>query len=382
MGKKKALLVVAGGRAIPDVLALYVVQPHLVITITSEQGWDNENAFVEVAKSLPNYEKLVSIPNVNAYDFEIAKQACIDACEPYPPSNWDWAFSISSGPKITGIAAYEVAKEKGIPCLYIDTQREKVVSLITDVQITPQQLFHMDVQEYMKIQQRKPKIHDQEVAQYRRKVEKWGNIARLLALSFDTPSFTKLMYEKKENVLIALSPALLPTSPLLRSLEKFRAIRTEHNSDGTITCAFTSKHSAKFLGTGDWLEIYVWHEVNEAKFADDCKWGYEIISSAKNELDVVLTYKSQLIFAECKTEAEPFEGKTGHLDRINNKAEMLGRTYVTKLFITNGSKTKKGYTNFMEQAKLRKIVVATAEDLPNIGQIMKREAENPTYPRI
>ncbi len=87
MDKKKALLVVAGGRAIPDVLALYVVQPHLVITITSEQGWDNENAFVEVAISLPNYEKLVSIPNVNAYDFEIAKQACIDACEPYPPSN-------------------------------------------------------------------------------------------------------------------------------------------------------------------------------------------------------------------------------------------------------------------------------------------------------
>ena len=133
MEKKKALLVVAGGRVMPDVLGLYAVQPHLVLTVTSEQGWDNEKSFVEIAESLPNNEKLRCVRNVNAYDLDIATHACFDACQPYPDSEWDWTFSISSGPKITGIAAYEVAKQKNIPCLYIDTQHEKVVSLIKDI---------------------------------------------------------------------------------------------------------------------------------------------------------------------------------------------------------------------------------------------------------
>jgi len=148
-----------------------------------------------------------------------------------------------------------------------------------------------------------------------------------------------------------------------------------------MTCAFTSKHFAHFLGSGDWLEVYIWNEVKEGRFADDCQWGYEIRSEAKNELDVALTYKSQLIFTECKTEGDPFTGKTGHLDRISSKAEMLGRTYVTKVFITNASKTLKGYANFYEQAKLRGIVVATAEDLPDIGQFIRKQTLDPDFPR-
>lgn len=83
-----------------------------------------------------------------------------------------------------------------------------------------------------------------------------------------------------------------------------------------------------------------------------------------------------------QADEEPFQGKASYLDTINNKAEMLGRTYVTKLFITNATKLRKGYANFLEQAKLRKIVVVTAEDLPDIGSIMEKQAINPTYPRI
>lgn len=380
MDRKKALLVVAGGRVMPDILALYAVQPHLIVTVTSEQGWDNENSFVEIAKSLPNYEKLIKVPNVNAYDLDIAKQACIEACQHFPDREWDWTFSISSGPKITGIAAYEVAKEKHIPCLYIDTQHEKVVSLIKDIGVIPHKLFHMDVHDYMRIYQRKPKPLMQEEAEYRAKAEKWGDIARTLALSPYSPDFTRYMHEKKEKVQVPL-PSPLAFSPLLQALESLNAITLEQDTDGTTICAFTSKHFAHFLGSGDWLEVYVWNEVEKAKFADNCQWGYEIRSAAKNELDVALTYKSQLIFAECKTEGDPFTGKTGHLDRISSKAEMLGRTYVTKVFITNASKTLKGYANFYEQAKLRGIVVATAEDLPDIGQFLRKQAEDPDFPR-
>src|SRR2546423_10667630 len=102
MEKKKALLVVAGGRAVPDVLALFYVQPHLIIVLTSEEGWRDEPTFVEIANSLPNHEQLLPTLHVKSYKFEEIKQACLEACQPYPESEWEWTFSIGSCPKIMG----------------------------------------------------------------------------------------------------------------------------------------------------------------------------------------------------------------------------------------------------------------------------------------
>jgi Card1-like, endonuclease domain len=155
------------------------------------------------------------------------------------------------------------------------------------------------------------------------------------------------------------------------------------DSSGGISCAFTSKNAARFLGKGDWLELYVWSKIkiHQPKFADDYQWGYVIKSTAENELDVVLTYNSQLIFVECKTDENPFSQKTKYLDGSNNKAAMLGGSYVTKIFVTNASKTMEGYENFKEQARLREIVIVTGEDLSNIGRILEKEAKNPTYAR-
>lgn len=280
------------------------------------------------------------------------------------------------------IGAYEVAKQKNIPCLYVDTQHEAIVSLVKDIGIRSQDFFHMKVPDYMKIYRREPEVHTSKQARYRKVVEQWEDIACLAALSDDTPSFTKLMRNKKQKVLVSLSPATLVASPLVRKLEERQAIKIQTQPNGVVTCEFTSKDFARFLGSGDWLEIYVWHEAKEAKIADDCQWGYKIKSAAESELDVVFTYRAQLIFAECKTDDNPFQETIHYLDTISSKAEMLGGKYVTKIFITNASKTQPGYPNFLEQAKLRKIVVATAEDLPNLKEILKREAITPTFPRI
>ena len=385
MEKKKALLVVAGGRQTPDVIALYCVQPHLTVIVTSEQGWKNESVFVEIAESLPNNECIDFIRGVNAYNLDVAIRACKDAIakvsKDHPENELDWTFSISSGPKIIGIAAYELAREHSIPCLYVDTREKKVVSLIKDIGVTSDDIFHMDVSHYMRIQQRTLAEYSPEKKAYRDTVGKWGQLARTLALSKDTSDFIKEIRDKPKGVFVLL-PQYLTNSSLVQDLEKINAIEVQHNNDGTISCAFTSKNFAKFIGTGDWLEVYIWDEVNKLNIADDCQWGYEIKSSASNELDVVLTYQAQLIFVECKTEGEPFKEKIKHLDTISAKAEMLGKTYVTKIFITSESKEHKGYENFVNQAHLRQIVVATYENLPSIGQLLKKQAEDPTFSRI
>jgi hypothetical protein len=220
--KKKALLVVAGGRIVPDVLALYAIQPHLVVILTSEEGWKGESTFREVVASLPNHEEIGETIHVDAYDFESAKIACIEACRPYPDTKWDWTFSMSSSPKIMGIAAYEIARQKNVPCLHIDTQHEKIVSLVEDIRkknVFPNNMFHMDVDTYMKFQQRQRKEQKQQELQYRGVVEQWGHIADILVQSSDTPLFTKLMRDKAEKQEVVLSPSNLACSPLNKRID-------------------------------------------------------------------------------------------------------------------------------------------------------------------
>lgn|GEM_PF-3769191 len=299
---------------------------------------------------------------------------------------------------MTGIAAYEVAKEKHLPCLYINTPNEEVVSLVKDVDKAVENLFDMSIRDYMLTQQRQRKKADEANKLYKDTVEKWNHIATLLALSPLTSSFIKVMRDKKVNDDIPFTSNFMSTSTFVQELESLGAIRIKRSEAKETTCSFTSNFYAKFIGKGDWLEMYVWSKVNEMTFASDCQWGYEMESTANNELnvvsthkaqpifnelDVVLTYKAQLIFAECKTESEPFHGKIHHLNDINTKAAMLGGAFVTKLFITSEPSSRNSdYSNFKEQAHLRKIVVATQEDLPTIGEILKREAITPTYPRI
>lgn len=377
----------------PDVLALFYVQPHIVIVVTSQEGWVGEKAFVEIATERLNHEFLDFVRNVNAYNFDECIQACDKAAyaivqKTYPDIDYqlEWVFAISSAPKITGIAAYEVARKRDIPCLVVDTLHEKFVSLVkdieTDVDVKEQELFHPDVSSYMRIQRRSYRIHKEEIVNYRATVEGWGHIARVLALSPDTPSFTSLMHDKKAGVLVSL-PLELTDSPLLQALERYGILEIKINKEGEKCCSFTSSDAARFAGTGDWLEIFVWQEAQDAGFADDCRWGYEIIEGkAKNELDLALTYQAQLLIGECKTDYNPFKGKRNYLDTLDSNAHLLGGHFVTKLFITNQPKTREGYESFKEQADKRRIVVLTAEDIPNIKEHLEREAKNPTYARI
>ena len=128
--------------------------------------------------------------------------------------------------------------------------------------------------------------------------------------------------------------------------------------------AFSSSEAAQFTGIGDWLEVYVWHEVKQRGFADDYQWGCKVSDGqVENELDLAVLYKAQLLIAECKTDQNPFQGRRNYLGKLDAIANLLGGTYVTQVFITNQYGTEDSYNVFCEQAKQRNIVV-TAEALP------------------
>ena len=75
MERKRALLVLAGGRAAPDVLSLLYLQPQLVRVIISKEGWKAKQAFQDIARALPSCTVDI-IPDVDAYDLEASMKAC------------------------------------------------------------------------------------------------------------------------------------------------------------------------------------------------------------------------------------------------------------------------------------------------------------------
>jgi len=386
--KKKALLVVAGGRAIPNVLSLLWLKPQLVRIILSEQGWDHQQAFKDIALSIPGCQ-IELIPNVDAYNFDVGMEACQNACRLDPDKHgpideWEWIFDITSAPKVTGIAAYEVAKQNGISCWHVDAQRDRHVSLVKHIKMDTTKFFYLTIDDYMKAQHRTWKLATGPKASYRKIVEDWAGLARALAASPDTIELLAPLRDKKPFDVITL-PASLVRSSLLQLIVDEKLLEVRGSSDSRMTCWFTSEEAAKFIGTGDWLEFYVWYEAVNSRLADSshCQWGCSIFDgSVEKELDLVLMYKAQLTVAECKAEQNPYQAKRRHLDKLEAKANVLGGSYVCKLFITNQLRVGDNFQSFCDQAEQYKIVVITGEQLPEMAQILKKEATKPTYQRI
>ncbi len=125
-------------------------------------------------------------------------------------------------------------------------------------------------------------------------------------------------------------------------------------------------------------------QVKNAAFADDCLWSYYIGTSAKKpdlELDIAIMYHAQLVIVECKAVNEPFRAENNFLQDIDAVANLLGRTYVSKVFVTNQVGEGESYEVFKRRAKERYITVVTQKDLPNVGNILKNAAIRPEYPR-
>ena len=100
-----------------------------------------------------------------------------------------------------------------------------------------------------------------------------------------------------------------------------------------------------------------------------------------------MTYKAQLIVAECKTGDEAFT--VGTLYKWDSVSGYFGGKFVGKLLITSllpPKETERGsyqsYMDFLARAHSKGIVVVTGETLPDIATVLRREAITPTYPRI
>ncbi len=383
----RALLLLTGGRGIPDMLVVKYLHPDFVYNITTKEGLPSAKNLQKVIRSEFGCEMEI-LETINPFNEEEIKGRCKEALQRHPDA--EWIITINSAPKIVSIFACDLAREKNIPCWFLNTNDGEVISLSKDFPVDTEELFKATVDEYMKVYERDyeiPKSKD-----YRNLVqsEAYYNIARTLAHAPEATHFfikalRQAQHGQARNNSISLTIGDPQVKSLVQSLAVMRALTIDDETSSGLQCTISNGDMREFLN-GDWLEVYVWKEVNKADFAHDNQWGYKIrTGQAESELDVVLTSRGVLLIAECKTDEDPFtEKRKTYLDTLDSIASWLGRTYVSKFFITNhpNPDTVQSYKSFRQQATQKRIFVLNGKDLPDIGNTLKLEAKDPTFPRI
>src|SRR5579875_2777251 len=144
----KALLLLTGGRGIPDLLVVKYLHPDVILNLTTTQG-------LKTAQSLKSFVEnhfdcqLEILPTIDPYDEQNIKSACKAALQCYPGA--EWIIHFTSSPKVVGIYAHDIAREYNIPYWFLDTDGKQVISLVRENSddINCDKLYKVTVEEYI-----------------------------------------------------------------------------------------------------------------------------------------------------------------------------------------------------------------------------------------
>ncbi len=396
MEKKKALLTLFGGRSfLPAALLVIHEKSSIVVAISSEQSYKELPQLQKVIERLQIDSDVKSIlvtpDGIDAFDVAKIQAACENMVMEY--TDTEWIFDITGGTSLMSIAAYEAAKrqtEKSnvtINCWYLNTSQTRIITLVGNK--GRESIFEIDVLQYaiaynreiiqgdLENHRAESEAHWLPFAQKLGKNPRYAEILKLVMIAVGKAKRGRpSKLEIKDYVLKNFPPE---TYSILEEAKEVGLLDELHPDNAANISFRLSYLQDKFLN-GAWLEAYVWNEAKQLGIFHDCQWNQKIVDGDnKNELDVALTYYAQLLIAECKTGEEAFSSET--LYQINAVSNMLGNRFVGKLLVTSLPK-KHASNDFEAKRKGLSIVLVTAEDLPNIGEILKREALTPTYPRI
>ena len=347
----RALLLLTGGRGLPDMLFVkYMTEhwhPDFIFTITTTQGEHDANNLKQFAKKHFHCD-IEILPLVDPFQEEQVKERCREAFSSKPDAEWICHFT--SAPKTVGIYAYEVAQEYEFAYYFLDTGGQQVVSFIPkEDSIDSKELYKATVEEYMEAYGRTCKVH--RGRHYQENAESWYPVAEALVQDYEQTQILLQGLRKAQNTRPSrsLTPVIsVKALHLLQTLQKHDFLVIERETADEVQCTIMDREKQQFL-TGDWLEIYVWYQTHQEHFVDDCQWGRTIKIDKKlasiiasitpsnttpsNELDVLLTYQARLLIAECKTSIDPFD--SAYLNKLYAITNLVGMGYVRQVFITN-----------------------------------------------
>lgn len=389
----KALLILVGGRAsIPNILTIIHLQPQAIIAICSEESHSDFPQLKDAIEKISPSYSVEELPPVDAFNKEEITIRCEEALRKHPSATW--IFNITAATTIMSIAAYEVAKRFQHSCWYLNTSQARVVTL-SGIQCE-ESIFYITASQYVTAYYRSLEIGDLEERRdfceqrwlaFAQKLGEHPEMAIHLKKIMKAIDKTKIKRPRKdEPKQYTLEGDSKDAYDILESAQQVELLNELSKDDKHLHFQLTYLQD-NFLN-GGWLEAYVWDKAQKLHLFDDCQWNKKIVlGNLKKELDVVMTYKAQLILVECKTGDETYDTET--LNKLEAVANLLGGRFVGKILASSllspdekDSNKFKGHQEFLAKAKSQCIVVIMGEDLPKIGEILKKEAIKPTYPRI
>jgi len=385
----RGLLLLIGGRQVPNLLTVQYLIPDFVVPIASHAALQPGDAWSRI-KPILQQLSLGDVPDpepIDAFDLQQVRDACYAAIQQY--MDVDWTFNITCGTAIMSIGAYEVGKEVGASVWYLDTATQRVVTLNGNP--PADKLYHLKVTDYMGVYGRYPEaIQSDPTLEYISLARKLANDPPLTmawrdALQKGGADRGKQDQPRRVSFTASHFEAQLPTIlDWCASAQAAGLVSSfQLDEDDVIRGELPNNQLWKFVD-GDWLEVYAWSAAHTAGCFDNYRYKLQIPGDAgSNELDLAITYSASLLIAECKTGKTPFE--TSNLDKIRSIAGMIGGSFVGCMFITSQSPSgldknqRKEYEAFCGQARARRIVVVTGDQLDTLTEILCREAgANPT----
>jgi hypothetical protein len=383
--KKKALLILIGGRQMPNFLTAQSLHPDVILPIASPEGL--KDSWEKIKPALNRLNLSVAEPKeVDAFDLNEIKEKCREAFADFP--DYEWVFNITCGTSVMSIGAFEIAKEKGISAWYLDTNTRRVAVLCGQSPETDP--YFVKIPDYL--------------LSYGRRVGKSGinnpteslkNYTRKLASDASaTTDFQHALAKavqgknvlKANNLELEIETPAEPVRSLFYAAQQTGLLQNLREVDSA-KLKFTLPDYEKYAFlNGGWLEFYVWLVANDLNKFDDTAYSLTIPTDGdQKEIDFALSYSGALLIAECKTDAKPF--KTKYLEKLVSVSSLIGANFVGKIFITNQfpDDSNSAVKDFFNQAKARQIVVVTGKELKDLGEILIKEAgvggKRPTYNR-
>ena len=148
MEKKKAQLILVGGRPIPNVLTIIQQKPEEIVAICSHESFTKEWLTLKqgIENLLPSCR--IKAVDVDGFDLPQIRTACEEALKCAPDANW--LFNVTTATTVMSIGAYEAAQKyadaMSIRCWYLDTAKTRVISLVGEG--ANEQVFQIAIGQY------------------------------------------------------------------------------------------------------------------------------------------------------------------------------------------------------------------------------------------
>ncbi len=372
-----ALMILVGGRPVPNFLTAQFLRPEIIAPIASHEAMRDGEAWSKHQPVLHRLATKVLDPMVvDAFSYEETHSAASSFFCQLPSANW--IVNVTCATTVMSIAAYEVAKEKGLSCWYLDSDSRRV----TVLRGAPPggEVFRVSVSDYIewygrKIRPQALESPDEATRKLARRLASDATQTTLFRQSLvKAVSGRRVREQEASKIEIEVSPEGMGI--ILAAQEAGLVNEVLPLNNGRCQFVLLGAHSLDFLN-GGWLEMYVWIVASETGlFApDELCFSFKIPASGQeNEIDFAAASAGTLLIAECKTDANPF--KSSYLDKLTAIAGLIGGNFVGKMLVTNQTPdlTNSGVQGFFSQAEAKRVVVVTQNEFPNLATIIKKES--------